>query len=547
VASAQPHIADRTSRIPLFLLLAGYAVLAAIIQGHCVDLLTSDGECFLRMARYYAQGDFAHAVFGHWSPLAAWMAAPLVVAGVPARVAFRVLIGLWGAGAVFGVWRLAGRLGERSWLRTGAVGGAALMAVEFGMDHRVDLLVTALLLLVVDASLDERLLGSARRAAALGALGGVAYLAKLYALPYFVAYSFAALAVRAWAERRLRAAACTWGIAMGVFLLIAAPWVGVLSAKFGRLTFGTAASTSYALVGAGSGSARADAIAGLRRPPEGAYNVWQDATLDAAKPKETKPVASLAEHAAAARRNAEHVVRHLWALDEFRFGFLAAVLLPVAAVATRRRREVLARYAQLSLAVAIYCGGYVLIQAENRRYFWFVFFVLVAVAFHLGGVVIGALARRVAEKPRRLALAAVGVAMVVSFAYHPVRAVAAALRAAPLGRQHRLLAERLRSWGQTGVLASVGERAWWQGLHVAYYLDAQYAGTPEAETARGIVAEMRGVGATTLLVWDEPKLLGTLSTAPDVRLVGIVSAGSVPGLGADVAVFGVRPRTEDAR
>ena len=134
----------------------GYAILAALVQGHCADLLSSDGECYLRMARYYARGDLRHAVFGHWSPLGAWLSAPLVMAGVSARVAMRAWIGVWGGLAALGVWRLARRFELGSWLRAAATGCAALMAAEFSAEHRVDLLVTALLLVLVWGSLNLR-------------------------------------------------------------------------------------------------------------------------------------------------------------------------------------------------------------------------------------------------------------------------------------------------------------------------------------------------------------------------------------------------------
>ena len=67
-------------RVQLTLVLAACAVLGIIVQVHCVDLLTTDGVCYLRMVDYYAAGDFRHAVFGSWSPLGVWLAVPLRVA-----------------------------------------------------------------------------------------------------------------------------------------------------------------------------------------------------------------------------------------------------------------------------------------------------------------------------------------------------------------------------------------------------------------------------------------------------------------------------------
>ena len=601
-------------RLHLAAVLVIYAALAAAVQVHCADLLTSDGECYLRMARYYANGDLRHAVFGHWSPLGAWMTVPPVAAGMVPRCAFRVMIGLWGALAVVGAWRLAGRLGMRPWLRTGAAACAALMAAQFSVDHRVDLLLAALLLFYLDAAMDERLLRSRRWAFLVGALGGLAYLAKLYALPFFAAHFTFTILARAWAEKGGRQAArgrrqqeretparqdsstdfrdahrsqnspmgleaqvaapiclnlCqsvdaegpppqrlaplrAWLLGIAGFALVAAPWVAALSGKYGRLTFGTAAGTSYELVGPGSGGARWQVITGLHRPPADAYNVWQDATREPPRPAEgAAPPAgggrALAEPIRVAGRNAVRILGHVARLDQLCFGLAALGLLPLALAWSWREREAAFRYAAVLLAILVFCGGYAFIQAENERYFWFVFFVLTAAAFHFVGVVPGVLGRLVGgERERVLLTAAMGALAAVSFGWGPTRSVAALLGQPPRGRQHRLVAERLRAMGVAGPLAATNrwtaedeERrgAWWDGLHTAYYLDAQYAGMPRAKDPAGIVREMREAGAATLLVWGDSQMAGSLQGTPGLELAERIRADSVAGPRQDVVVF----------
>lgn len=566
--------------LPLLAILGLYLALAIVVQSHCAELLTSDGECYLRMTAAYARGDLRRAVFGHWSPLGAWMAAPLAAAGLSPRVAFRAMIGLWGALAVVGVWRLAGRLcngaargaecGPRPEIadrtppvsRAAATACAALLAIEFSVDHRVDLLLAAALLFYLDAALDERLLRSRAWALWVGVLGGIAYLAKLYALPFVAAHFTLIVLLRSWAESRvtrqasggecgvrstecgveserpLRRAALAWGFGFLGLALVAAPWVAVLSAMHGRFTIGTAAATSYALVGPGSGDARRQAITGLRRPPADAPNVWQDATREPPLPGGEGTPVSLAARLRLAGGNALRIVGHIVRLDEFRLGLVALGLLPLACGAAWRDRERAFRYAALLLAVGVFCGGYAFVQAENARYFWFVFFVLAAVAFHFVGRAPGVLARLGAgRRERRLVGVAAAALAVVSFGFHPARSVLDLLRRPPPGREHRLVAERLREMGVEGPLAAAGERAWWNGLHTAYYLDAPYAGTPATSDPKGIVAEMREAAAVTLLVWGDAPMATVLrvEAAPALELLG-----AIPAQGADVAVFRLR-------
>ncbi len=556
------------------MILAAYAALAAMVQVRCADLLTSDGECYLRIASCYAKGDFRHAVFGHWSPLGPWTLVPLVAAGMAPRIAMRLMIALWGALCVVGTWRVAGRLGDRGsdpktdgrkpatptcpWPQVAAAACAALLALEFSVDHRVDLLVAAILLFYLDAAMDERLFRSWKWALWAGILGGIAYLAKLYALPFFAASFTLTVLARAWAERRaecgmksgiwnlgsgmpLRRAARAWAFGALGFLLLAAPWVAVLSAKYGRLAVGTAAANTYALVGPGSGDARQQAITGLHRPPEDAPNVWQDATRDLPSPDGPQQPVGIGDKLAAAATNALRILRDIQRLDEFGLGLAALALLPVAIVLARRDRERAFRYAALLLAVLIYCGGYALIYADERRFFWFVYFASVALAFHLAGLlsrVLARLAPRWRERQRRLLAVAAGIVIVVSFAFHPIRFLGDLFRQPPPGREHRLMAERLRALGIGGPLASSN---WWDGLHTAYYLDAKYAGMPAAKDPEGIAAEMRAAGAATLLVWRDPQLTAALCARPGpLVLVDILPAAAIESPRGGAWVFRLR-------
>jgi hypothetical protein len=141
------------------------------------------------------------------------------------------------------------------------------------------------------------------------------------------------------------------------------------------------------------------------------------------------------------------------------------------------------------------------------------------------------------ERRGRLLAVGVGVAVVVSFGFHPVRALAELFHGPPPGRQHRLVAERLAEAGIGGPLACVGEDAWWNGLHVTYYLDAQYAGTPAAQAPAPMAAEMREAGAATLLVWGRPALATALRAHTAFEPALLIPAEAMAGLRDDVTVL----------
>src|ERR1700689_1026823 len=53
--------------------------------------INPDGICYLRIARYYSEGNFNTAINACWSPLICWPLALLYKIGIPELIAFRVL------------------------------------------------------------------------------------------------------------------------------------------------------------------------------------------------------------------------------------------------------------------------------------------------------------------------------------------------------------------------------------------------------------------------------------------------------------------------
>ena len=520
----------RDSRFHLAVALLLYAAVAAPVQVHCRDLLTSDGECYLRMAAWYARGDVRRALLGVWSPLGPWLTVPLVALGVVPRYAFRVMIGLWGALTVFGAWRLAGRIGVGKAWRALAACCAALLAAEFSADHRVDLLLTALLLLYLDASLDGRVLGSPWRAVGAGAIGGLAYLAKLYALPFAAVHFPVTLLAHAWGRRWEKGWLRDFGTALGLGTLgcavVAAPQVALLTSKYGKLTFGTAGQGALALTGPGFREARVERIRGLKAPPPDAPNVWQDATreeLVRVRQRFPSPLSSARafwRQCRLAFQTAAVILGHLASLDEFRLGIVALFATPLVIVWVRRSRERVATYVVLLYTIAAFCGGYAFVQATDKRLFWLPMFVLLALVFHYLSLLAGL-------KRLRLVVAAAGAVAVISFAFHPVRFVTTLLGGPPPGREHRVVAERLAAMGVRGVVCSTN---WWDGLHSAYYLGAKYAGKPASREPAEIAREMQRAGPQVILVWNDPTLADRLARHPAFEPLGVVWAGPVFGL-----------------
>src|SRR5207244_8669638 len=143
-----------------------------------------------------------------------------------------------------------------------------------------DLLLVCFLLFYLRAMFQSAAESRTRTAVVAGLLGGLAYLAKAYALPFVVAHFTLVHAVR-WmsahrrGSRRLLAKRFVAG--MATLLAVALPWITTISLKYGHLTASTAGSYSWHLVGPLVGGRHPVHTDGLIPPPDGrASSIWDD-------------------------------------------------------------------------------------------------------------------------------------------------------------------------------------------------------------------------------------------------------------------------------
>jgi hypothetical protein len=178
--------------------LIGYGALAAVPAVRNFDLIDGDTVAYIRLARYLLAGHFWDAASSMWSPLLSWCMVPLLAVGLDSLHACRIVLLAWGAGFVLAFALLLERFSPitRAW-QVAAILLASALAAHWAISiSQPDLMVATLLMVYFWCVLDSRLLHSRRRQLACGVLGGAAYLAKAYALPFFLAHYAFVLALR---------------------------------------------------------------------------------------------------------------------------------------------------------------------------------------------------------------------------------------------------------------------------------------------------------------------------------------------------------------
>jgi hypothetical protein len=238
--------------------------------------VTTDGISYLAVAEHYAAGSLTEAVNGYWSPLLSWLLAPVVAIGVPDLLAFKLLNLLIAIGVLWATRRLARGIGATessvevaSWALALPLVAAAYAVMS------PDLLAVLPVLLYLELLVGLGRTSWWRTGALLGAAAGLAYLAKLFALPFVAVHLPLALALLAWrrgAVPVLRAG----GLAVLVGGLIIGAWGGALTAKYGQPTLGTAASANLEFMAPGSPGAAPLWIGLLPPPHPEATSAWED-------------------------------------------------------------------------------------------------------------------------------------------------------------------------------------------------------------------------------------------------------------------------------
>lgn len=229
-----------------------YQVIMLIFAGwQNRDVLKPDAVCYIRIATYYASGQFDLAVTGYWGPMLSWLIAPLLGLVENPLYAARIVMGL--SAVIF-------LLGCISIFRSmeihpaGILVGAwitAVMSVAWSVAAITpDLLMSGLMCMAISQMLSRQWVESRSTQVAVGALWGATYLAKAVAFP--LAFLIGMAITSLWVIGRLQArreVLQSFAITLLGFLSVASIWILPLSLKYGGLVFSTSGKIAHAIVG----------------------------------------------------------------------------------------------------------------------------------------------------------------------------------------------------------------------------------------------------------------------------------------------------------
>ncbi len=469
----------------------------------------------------------------HWGPLLSWLLTPAVMAGWAPLLTAKIISAAFGFIGAAGVAVLTRRhaSGRAPLLAFGAMLMLLLTMLHWPVGP--DLLLMALMAwyFVLAARWLEG--GGAGTALAAGLVGGVAFLAKHYALPFVSTHLVLTFLLR-------RRQAGRWDIrpllaGLTGLAAVALPWVAVISAHDGRVTIGPAA------YGRAFGPVAAKGhddlpLFQLARPREGRLTGWENPSeiphpLRVWSPLDGREGLRLQARNASAL--ARKTVKTVWDADAFKILLAGGLLaLPLGLFGWLKRCPQGTLLFWTAGSALVYAAGYALVHVE-RRFLWPVLGLLVILPI---GIARGVLDRpgvaRALGRSQPVVTWTLATVLLASIAISVVTELSAWTGPKGFGAEYKWLKDASQSLAVKQPLAT---NEWHQGLFAAYWVNLPFLGRFTGRSADAVADELTPYGRTDVLLWEDRHLADELARDPRFRRIG--QSTSATGRTLDALAF----------
>lgn len=506
---------------------AAYLAAAVVMTALARHGINPDGVAYLRVAKYYAEGRLDYAVNSYWGPLISWLLVPAHwVAGDPV-LTVKILGIAFGLLTAIATMRLSMRLGDTARGAWAVFTATLLFCVPCATYVTPDLLLALLIGWYLLLASRLALGGGDMDGFKAGLIGGIAYLAKSYAFPYVLAHAALTALLRYILIRRgaiqgnpLRPFVM---LAAG-FLVFAAPWIAVISARDGGPTIGSAGKISHAWTLEAECAQHGLPLYDLCRPREGRVTAWESPLEIEGEWPSWSPfdgLAGLKKQAKFSVLNGYRILRYFHR-SSFGIAYVAAFLALLAVFPLRR--TLASRGAVLRMwllgSVLLYCAGYDLVLFKPR-YFW----PIIGPTFAIGSQLFASLRYSqpadlppAATRPAAPARTMGGVfACMLVVTMLMQTALDMKWAAEPDGhRAQENFIEDMRK--RLDIEEPVAANKWDMGLYVCYWEDLMYLNSYKSATAPEVARELGPYAPCDAMVFGDEALARSMRDHPDFTL-----------------------------
>jgi hypothetical protein len=351
-----------------------------------------------------------------------------------------------------------------------------------------------------------------------GTLGGIAYLSKSFAFPFFISHFFIMNALhylRGETKEAKKKVFHNFLTGTVVFALISGVWIGLISNKYGVFLFGGSGRMALRGFTAPGGKGAPVLWQGFFEPSnKTAISAWEDPCYMEMPPY--NPMASWSNF----KHQLKFAAGNIYKIAGIFMNFsLLSVATGIAYVLFWLRRfnrmTIPSEVLYPTVTIALLAGGYSLVWVE-ARYLWVIFLMLML----MGGYVLNKLFKNeFFTKTRRAAL------LVIFFLSFTVPALKELEAYANRGKGIYGLSEALKSRiGQGRKIAS--NTNWPSTLYLAYHLNCKYYGVPKENVTRaGLNSDLGKYGIDYFFAWG-----GTAGDYNFLTNYEEMTGGRIPGL-----------------
>ena len=503
----------------MILVLIVFVILGGTLVGHYRYQINPDGISYISVAQKYLGGDFSGAINGYWGPGLTWLLMPFLYLGIEPLLATKVLSLLIGVMTIIALRGLSYRFEMTESIRTVILLAAVPVVLTFGFFYITpDALLTCIILFYLSVIFGADYAGGMKKGAVCGVLGGAAYLCKSFAFPFFISHFVVMSAVRflrSESGEGRKNVVHNFLAGAAAFAVISGIWIGLISNKYGRLTFGTSGKTTYRAAASPGAQGSAVLWIGFLEPSnETSMSAWEDPSYVQVPLPEAMDSWSYFGH------QIRVVGRHIRKIGEFcmEFSPLALVIGVAYVLFWLRRFNIKAMEPEVlypTITIALMAGGYSLVWVRDR-YLYVIFMLLML----MGGYVLGRLfTSNFFTKTRRWAL------LVVFFLSFVVPASQSLKAKAGVGRGMYGLGQALKNFVEPG--SHIASNAnWGASLFLSYHLGCRYYGAQEKDISRAkLERQLEEYEIDYYLAWGGgPVDTGLLSGYPEI------TGGRIPGL-----------------
>ncbi len=360
-----------------------------LLKYYQYDPISRDLISVMSIAKIYATGDLGNAINGYWGPMFSWLLVPIIYLNPTPQFtlfATKILTIIIGFFTIMGIGLLSRRFELSISIRASILFASVFIVLFYVFSFNpVDLLLSCFLIYYLYIIYSPNYPITWYNGMFCGILCGLAYLTKSFALSFFILTFIMFNLLHYFKDAKLRNGILkNLVLGLTVFFIISGFWSGVISEKYGYLTFGSSGNYNFQEIGPVQQKIGSPIWHGFIKPSnQEATSAWEDPTY--LKLSSWSPLESWSSFKHELGVISSNIIKTETFLNEFSYFSLIIILFSLIFMIYQTKNNLILKHHQMFfpfLTLTVFIGLYILIFVEFR-YFYLVYFLITLMGGYL--------------------------------------------------------------------------------------------------------------------------------------------------------------------